>query len=105
MHTQLDPSLPGSSVDTVRWTLNLHPLHSNFKVLRGGTQACASCADPTSIPFTLLPPVPASRSAYLKCTASAWEEVNFDLGGWLGWELKGSTVEPKSVVSTLVLSV
>lgn len=56
-----------------------------------------------SVPFTTVPPVPTPHSAYLKYTASSREEVNLDLGGWLGWELKGSTVEPKSVVSTLWL--
>lgn len=66
------------------------------------TQSCTpSRADAMSVPFTIVPPVPTPHSAYLKYTDSTWEEVNLDLGGWLGWELKGSTVEPKSVVSTL----
>lgn len=74
-------------------------------LVKGGQSCTPSLADPTSTPFTIVPPVSTSRSVYLKCTASAWEEVNLDLGASLGWELKGSPVEPKSVVSTLVLSV
>lgn len=63
----------------------------------GRTQS--SRADPTNIPFTVSTP----RSAELKYTASPQKDVNLDLGGWLGWELKGSTVEPKGVVSALWL--
>lgn len=64
------------------------------------TALCLS-ADPVSTPLILCLHFPLSFVLSGHNTASTWEDVNLDLGGWLGWELKGSTVQPKSVVSTL----
>lgn len=94
--TQLNPSLPGSSVYRIKRTIFL--CIATSARLR---HPCApSCADPMSIGllFSIQFPLP---FCFLEVRCSTLEVVNFDLRGWLGWELKGSAVEPKSVVSTL----
>lgn len=99
--TQLNPSLPGSSVHRIKWTFFLC-IAASARLRHSCAVLCSLMCRPHEHPFTFLYPVPPPPILLFGSTlCSTLEEVNFDLRGWLGWELKGSAVEPKSVVSTL----